>query len=339
MSEHITMLADTDDTAPWLSWMLANTQCGLLVLDSDACVTFANKWLLQRAKLTDESALGRKLMDVFPFLQDTYFEQVLRQAMRTGFPALMSQTLHPSPFPLYAQAAQRQQDKLLRQSIQIIPMGPTDTAQAGQRYTLIQVNDVTPTMKRERLLKAQADKLHDLAHMDALTGIGNRRYFDECLDTECRTALRNRSPLGLVMFDVDYFKQYNDQYGHPAGDRCLHTIAELLSEVCRRPRDIVARYGGEELVAILPDTDLRGSILVADEVLRKLRNLQLPHVTNPSGPIVTLSAGVSLFEPQAGAPSWAVLIEQADQALYAAKKAGRDRVFSCDGNGHITQNL
>jgi diguanylate cyclase (GGDEF)-like protein len=307
----------------WLDWMLTATQFGLIVLDGQARVVFTNQWLLNKALLTREQVQGRTLTEVFPPLQGSYFEGVLHQAMRTGFPSMLSQTLHPAPLPLFAQNLHRMQGKPIRQAVHIVPMGPTDAARAGQRYTLIQITDVTPTTLRERLLKAQADKLSDMAHIDALTGIGNRRFFDDSMAAERRSAAREGTPLALVMLDIDFFKQYNDHYGHPAGDRALRAVADLLKKVCRRPRDIVARYGGEELAAILPMTDLPGAVRVAGDILQQLRALALPHVHHAGLGIITCSAGVSACADGARCSTTA-LIAQADQALYAAKKAGRN---------------
>jgi diguanylate cyclase (GGDEF)-like protein len=313
----------------WLDWVLSNTQAGLLLLDAQLQIVFANKWFLLRARLTAEQVHGCPLMDVFPVLKSGHFERALVKAVRSGFPALMSQTLHPSPFPLYAPAGSRANDSLMRQSIHIVPMGPMDTALAGQRFTLIQIADVSPTVARERLLKAHADRMSDLVHIDALTGIGNRRFFDESIAAEMRAASRSGSSLALIMFDVDRFKQFNDLYGHPAGDRCLQAVADVVKRVCRRPRDLVARYGGEELAVILPDTHAAGAVLVAKEILQKLREQKLVHADNPERLIVTLSAGVYAIEPAAG-DSPELLIQRADQALYAAKDEGRDRVYCFD---------
>jgi GGDEF domain-containing protein len=243
----------------WLDWVLYNTQSGLVLLDADMRIVFANKWFLLRARMSAEQVNGGALMDVFPVLKGSHFDRALVKAMRSGFPALMSQTLHPSPFPLYAPVGTRANENLLRQSIHIVPMGPGDAAIAGQRYTLIQISDVSPTVARERLLKAHADRMNDLVHIDALTGLGNRRFFDESMAAEVRAASRSGNHLGLVMMDIDRFKQFNDLYGHPAGDRCLQAVADVLKAVCRRPRDLVARYGGEELSVILPDTDMAGA--------------------------------------------------------------------------------
>ena len=200
---------------------------------------------------------------------------------------------------------------------------------AGQRYTLIQIADVSPNVARERLLKAHADRMSDLVHIDALTGLGNRRFFDESIAAEMRAASRCGSSLGLVMLDLDRFKQFNDLYGHPAGDRCLQGMAEVLKAVCRRPRDLMARYGGEELAVILPDTDTAGAIRVANDILQKLRDLHILHADNLGRSMVTVSAGVYAGKPHADV-SVHTMIQKADEALYAAKHGGRDRVFYFD---------
>ena len=313
----------------WLDWVLSNTQAGLLLLDAQLQIVFANKWFLVRARLTADQVQGYPLLDVFPVLKSGHFERALVKAVRSGFPALMSQTLHPSPFPLYAPAGSRANDSLIRQSIHIVPMGPADTALAGQRFTLIQIADVSPTFARERLLKAHADRMSDLVHIDALLGIGNRRFFDESVAAEMRAASRSGSSMALIMFDVDYFKQFNDLYGHPAGDACLQAVADVIKRVCRRPRDLIARYGGEELAVILPETHVAGAVLVAKEILQKLREQNLVHAGNPGRLIVTLSAGVYALQPVAS-DSPELLIQRADQALYAAKNEGRDRVCCFD---------
>lgn len=323
-------LGDAVSPVPvWLDWVLSNTPSGLLLLDAQSRVVFANKWFLTRARVLAQQITGHKLLEVFPVLGGGHFERVLERAIRSGFPALLSQTLHPSPFPLYSPAAPRVNEALLQQSIHIVPMGPADSVEAGQRFTLIQISDVSPTVARERLLKAQAERMSDLVHLDALTGIGNRRFFDESLMAEMRAATRGATSLGLVMLDIDQFKQFNDLYGHPAGDACLKAVAGVLRAVCRRPRDLVARYGGEELVAILPDTDELGTIQVARDILQGVRDLEIAHANNFGRSQVTLSAGVCAGSVQSQ-DSPASLIRQSDQALYAAKNAGRDRVFCFD---------
>jgi diguanylate cyclase (GGDEF)-like protein len=309
----------------WLDWVLSNTQTGLILLDAQARAVFANKWFLSRAGLSSAQVQDQPLTHLFPVLRGSHFERALAKAMKSGFPCVLSQTLHPAPFPLYAQAAQRTEGKSLRQSIQIIPMGPSDTQRAGQRYTLVQISDVTPSVLREGLLKAQADKLNDMAFHDGLTGIGNRRAFNEDLASELRAASRSAAPMALVILDIDHFKEYNDNYGHPAGDACLIQVAEVLRTVCKRPRDRVARFGGEEMVAILPDTDAQGALLVASAILDGVRALQIPHHHNATSPVLTASAGIAVAVPDQS-DNGVSLLQKADAALYAAKRGGRNHV-------------
>jgi diguanylate cyclase (GGDEF)-like protein len=173
-------------------------------------------------------------------------------------------------------------------------------------------------------LKRNQDRLARLSREDALTGIANRRSFDETLTHEWRRSARTSSPLALVMVDVDYFKQYNDAYGHAAGDACLKRIAEVLSGTVRRPTDLAARYGGEEFAALLADTPQEGASRIAEAVRTGIDRLAIPHAAAPTGR-VTVSCGVGVVVPTAHMVP-AELISAADRKLYAAKAEGRNRV-------------
>jgi diguanylate cyclase (GGDEF)-like protein len=310
---------------PWAAWALDYLEVGLLVLDGQNQVVFANQWFLRHARMSSKQILQKSLSDVFPQLDRSHFTLFLEHALASGFPALLSQTLHPAPFPLYMPASQRSQDKLLRQSIRIIPMGYLAASLAEQRYTLIQISDVTNSVLRERLLKAQASKLQDIANLDSLTGLGNRRLLNDKLVMELRAAGRVGTCVAAIMFDIDYFKQFNDLYGHLSGDECLRKVAIMLRDICKRPNDLVARFGGEEMVAILPETDLAGALQLARTVLRRVRELGIVHAGSAVADVVTLSAGVAVSEPgHLLTPEG--LLDLADHALYRAKNAGRNQV-------------
>ena len=168
--------------------------------------------------------------------------------------------------------------------------------------------------------------LNTLAMEDGLTGLANRRQFDVTLDNEFGRAMRNASTLALIMMDVDCFKQYNDIYGHAAGDECLQSIGRAIAKVAgRRPGDLAARYGGEELVVLLPNTDVAGAVILAERIRSAVRDLKIVHAGTEDG-FVTLSAGVDALKPEPGAAQPKELIRAADQALYAAKAGGRNRV-------------
>jgi two-component system chemotaxis family response regulator WspR len=170
-------------------------------------------------------------------------------------------------------------------------------------------------------------ELQKLAALDGLTGIANRRRFDEVLNTEWQRGQRDKVPLSLLMCDVDSFKLYNDNYGHLAGDLCLKKVAAVLTEHLKRPADLAARYGGEEFALILPDTELAGALSVAQACRRQLENLRLDNPQAEPFGVVTMSIGVARMVPSPAA-GLAQLIERADQALYAAKRGGRNRVYS-----------
>jgi diguanylate cyclase (GGDEF)-like protein/PAS domain S-box-containing protein len=177
-------------------------------------------------------------------------------------------------------------------------------------------------------------KLGVLALHDGLTGLANRGRFDERLLEEWARALREGTPLSLLIIDVDHFKKFNDQYGHPAGDACLRSVAKTLDAEARRPADLAARYGGEEFVLLLPNTDTAGCKLVGERVREELRRLDISHAMNPPSERVTVSLGGATVSPSAEFPTEASsLIDAADRALYAAKEGGRDRLMMLDDVG------
>jgi len=188
---------------------------------------------------------------------------------------------------------------------------------------------VNPAVVRARVkthltLKLQSDVMRKLVFLDGLTGVYNRRYFDQQLAMEMSRAVRNQSPLSLIMLDVDFFKRFNDHYGHQTGDDCLRQIAATLKTGLRRPADLVARYGGEEFACILPETDLTDAMAMARELEQQVRNLGIAHVTSGTAPVVTISLGVA--GRQANTPGDAdALLAAADVQLYKAKNAGRGR--------------
>lgn len=168
-------------------------------------------------------------------------------------------------------------------------------------------------------------ELQRLSHEDMLTRLANRRKFEECLGQEWQRMFRERRPLSLILCDLDFFKLFNDTYGHQEGDRCLQLVAGALLAQTRRPTDLVARYGGEEFAIVLADTEMAGALAVAEAVRCAIRLLKIPHRASSIDPYVTLSAGVATLVPEAElAPE--VLVGLADQALYRAKQQGRDRV-------------
>lgn len=168
--------------------------------------------------------------------------------------------------------------------------------------------------------------LENLSTIDGLTGIPNRRSFDQFVERSWKYSLREQQPLSLIMVDIDSFKAYNDHYGHLKGDDCLVLVAKTLLSSVRRPIDLLARYGGEEFIAVLPDTDRHGALLVAERMRKGIEQLALQHEYSEIAPWVTISIGVAETVPQ---PSDLMLdfIKRVDEAMYQAKLDGRNRVY------------
>jgi len=168
-------------------------------------------------------------------------------------------------------------------------------------------------------------KLTQLSTQDGLTGLANRRFFDEVLNKEWKRAQRNKLELSLVFMDIDSFKPFNDTYGHQRGDNCLCAVADVMIGHVKRPSDIAARYGGEEFVLILPETNSKSAVEIAKKLIKEVEALGVPHESSLSGNVVTLSAGVATMVPN-DSNSAQKLIGEADVALYKAKREGRNRV-------------
>jgi len=195
--------------------------------------------------------------------------------------------------------------------------------EAGNLIAIVEtLRDMTDQKRAETALKT-------LAASDGLTGLANRRSFDQTLATEWSRAQRTKKPLSLLFADVDHFKLYNDLHGHQKGDECLRAVAAVIGENGLRPADLSARYGGEEFATIMPETDHKGARKVAERLRTVLAELRLKHGAPQAGPVVTLSIGIATEIPDEDAcADW--LLTQADQALYAAKHSGRNCVVSAD---------
>jgi diguanylate cyclase (GGDEF)-like protein len=186
---------------------------------------------------------------------------------------------------------------------------------------------VNPAVVRARVkthltLKLQSDVMRKLVFLDGLTGVYNRRYFDQQLAIEVSRSARNKSPLALIMLDVDFFKRFNDRYGHQAGDDCLRQVALCVKEGLHRPADLVARYGGEEFVCILPETDYTSAMAMAIDLEQRVRAKAIAHADSDAAKVVTVSLGVAGWDT-GGPGSAEALLAESDSQLYKAKHAGR----------------
>jgi diguanylate cyclase (GGDEF)-like protein len=303
-----------------LSAVICEFQIGVVALDSQERIVLWNRWMEEGSGIFKSQAEGERFTDLLPEMAGGRVHGAVRLALEKGCSTLLSQSLNKAPFPLYAQGPQGRER--LQQQVHVTPLNLDGSA---ARYALIQVFDVSAAVGRERLLRDQALELRQFSLMDGLTGIGNRRRFDEFFDTEFRRAVRSGDPLSLIMLDIDYFKSYNDNFGHQAGDRCLIQVAGAITGALCRPGDLAARYGGEEFAVVLPETGEEGAAHMAESIRRRVEALNIAHPASAVAERVTVSLGVATARPTAhDIPNR--IIAEADTALYEAKNAGRNRV-------------
>lgn len=183
-------------------------------------------------------------------------------------------------------------------------------------------------IKNQIRLKLNTDLLRSIALLDGLTGVANRRQFEQMLPVSWLQCAREKQPLTIILLDIDFFKHFNDTYGHTEGDICLRTVAQKIQDTVNRPYDLVARFGGEEFICVLPNTDLIGGTYVAQQIVDSVLSLKLAHKNSPISAFVTISAGVSTVVPKYDMSN-KILVEAADKQLYLAKDRGRNRVLGC----------
>jgi diguanylate cyclase (GGDEF)-like protein len=185
---------------------------------------------------------------------------------------------------------------------------------------------LTALRQQNAKLESENQELRRLANTDALTQTANRRLFDQRLQQEWQRLMREHLWCSLILLDIDYFKRYNDVYGHQAGDKCLALVAQTIKTAIKRPADLLARYGGEEFAIILPNTDLAGAVAVADRIQTAIRTQAIPHKSSPVSDRLSVSMGITSQVPNRDS-STEMLVARADAALYTAKQSGRDRYY------------
>jgi diguanylate cyclase (GGDEF)-like protein len=298
---------------------------GVVILDGHGCVQHWNAWMVRHSGVCAERALGRSLAEVWGHAMSGPFLRALNNAQHYDLPVVMSNVLHRHPLPLFRLLGGTLPEVGVRtrvpQSITLIPLLPQ--AVDAARYCVIQIVDTSIFMHREKVLQSRSDQLSKEAVIDGLTGIYNRKFFNQRLPVELGQALRNDSAVSLIMIDVDCFKNYNDNYGHPAGDRVLQALVRTVQQQLSRPSDLLARYGGEEFIMILSGSDQLGAQQLAEKIRLAIAALALPHAYSNVAPYVTVSLGVTTCVPS-GMHNPEDVLESVDQALYAAKRSGRN---------------
>ncbi|MBK1641908.1 diguanylate cyclase [Chromatium okenii] len=300
--------------------LLDHLQSGIVLLNQETKICAWNQWMTRHTALDLEQVAEQPFAQLFPEIVTTRLQDCIHQALHFKLSSILTPGLNLAILPLYKNP--KTPTQRLEQLIYITPV-----PRYMQMACLIQIHDMTATVRRERRLRAQSTSLIATTYRDALTGVGNRRRFDHDLMAFFTDARSKQQPLALLMIDIDDFKAYNDQLGHLQGDECLTQVATVLQEGLRQRGDSVARYGGEEFALLLPDADVDLAYSIAERLRTLIETANIPHPASRTKPHITISIGVSALIP-APHQTMKTLIEQADQALYQAKDAGRNRCLS-----------
>lgn len=305
---------------------------GVCIVNADGKVLLWNDWIAKHSHIKEADALNRPLDQVFPEPVSPAFLSAIRNTLTYRLPVVLSTALHRTPLPLYNVFGTDQQQNRMYQSITITPI----QSQLDESCCLIQVTDSSTSIKREKILRSHSEILKKEATTDGLTDICNRRFFDAHYEMAVADAKRQKHPLSIFMIDIDFFKSYNDYYGHLAGDDVIKQVAGALKSQLSRATDIVARYGGEEFVLVMPHLPQEIACQFAEKLRSAVFNLAIPHIKSQPFKQVTISVGVCTGVPENGDN----LLNKADTALYQAKLKGRNQCISlllCEAEEYLEQ--
>jgi len=297
-------------------------EVGIVVLDADARIVYANRWFERHSGFTAGQAIGQPLLQLIPEAGNTRLEHAIEHATRHHLPSLLSPALHGTLLPLYPTAQERQRGQRMQQMIHVLPLrGEPDNGAC-----LIQISDVTANISRERLLRQQSETLRRNTTQDTLTGVANRRKFDETLASEFHKARLKHSSLALLIVDLDLFSAYNGLYGRERGDAMLAQVAGELRDAARPVGDLVARYAGDEFALILPGMSESETSQLAERLRQQIAKQGWPHAASSIAPQLTISIGAATMHPGDEGDTH-TLLSSADVALYQAKHDGRNRAI------------
>jgi len=309
IGENNTSLLHSDMARMELEQIFSAYTDPMWVLQEDGCIIRANNAMLRMLDKTAEEVIGEPCL--------TFFDYDLCQQM--SWPLKNRSNKEPIESDVHLSNLTTENNFYLLTTAPLITID-------GSPGIVAQFKDITSRKQAEKELEKANIALEKLALVDGLTQIANRRCFDDTLENEWQRLKRTDQPISLLLGDIDYFKKFNDNYGHQAGDDCLREVGKALAGSALRPADLVARYGGEEFVLLLPDIASEGALKVAERVIEAIRALQIPHQASDVSNTVTISIGASTLIPTEDQEP-ASLIAMADEALYRAKEQGRNRVL------------
>ena len=302
---------------------------GLIMLDAGLHILLWNAWVARHSRVPADQALGARFEHVFDERVSPALLRAIDNTLGYGLPAVLSSALHRAPLPLYPDHGAAQAAGALAapaRMVQSVVLTPLDSPE-GERLCLIQISDASNSVRREKMLQSHSDVLKRQVGTDGLTGIHNRRHFDEHYAQTLQRVGKTGGTLSLFMVDVDFFKQYNDHYGHGPGDQVLKRVAAALQGQLQRPGDLLARYGGEEFILLMEGLSPRQAAEVAEALRETVYALAEPHAKSLVAHRVTISVGVCTRAVQEGMDG-RLLMSAAAAARYRAKLGGRNKVVA-----------
>lgn len=301
----------------WLLDIVQSIDVGVVVLDRDYQVEVWNSFMENHSGLSVSEASHRSIFELFGEIDENWFRQKVETAVMLGTRAFTIWEQRPNlvRFKSY-QPITGLADEMY-QNVTILPLRST-TGETD--HVCLIIYDVTGVAVNKRQLESANAQLQELAQRDGLTGLLNRRHWEQCLEHEFARHLRYDTSTSLVIFDIDHFKSVNDSYGHQTGDEVIREVARITRQLARET-DCAGRYGGEEFVVLLPDTDLEGARQFAERLRQAVERLRVDHEGQSLG--FTISLGVACIDD--GMTEHGALVERADKALYQSKETGRNR--------------
>ena len=291
---------------------------GIILVDSKGHVLLWNDWMSRHSGVDSEQILNYHLSDAFSETLPKSFIAAINRALSSRLPVVLSNALHKFPLPLFSTAGSGER---ISQSIVLSPLKQAQ----GELICLIQVTDSSTSIKREKMLRDHSELHKKDASTDPLTGLYNRRFFDAQYAIQMMQAQQQHTTLSLIMLDVDYFKNYNDHYGHIAGDSAIIAVANCIRSKLQRSSDLAARYGGEEFVIMLPNSTPAVAQSIAENIRKAVTDLKIAHINSMIASHITVSLGVSSCLPGVKVDT-VTFLKNTDLALYAAKQKGRNQV-------------
>lgn len=296
-------------------------ESGLILLDSEGRVLRWNRWLARYSGIPAKDAEQRLLVEVFPETLRTRLTLAVQQACVNGLPSLLSPALHGTLMPLYRSTDDRAQHLRMQQLTHVIPVRHDSHAAC-----LIQITDVTANISRERQLRQQTDLLRRAATLDPVTGLSNRKSFDEIFEREFRHAIQSGQTIGLMMIDVEHLHGISELFGREEGDRVLRTLAQAVQAGIRPAQDTAARFATDKIVVLLPARNAEAMCTPGCDILAAAQQIRMP-----SGQAIAIHCGIAAIRPTPDADAH-ILISSAEVALFHATHEATGRVVCFDAD-------